>query len=134
MFLLYLVAKAKAKPGRPFKLFIPFTYTYNMAITACLGIGKRLCTKIEICPDGSPLYGVNPNSDLWTPIADDYNNWVQLGMYCSFFIYEISYMTLAQIIQFLSFERTFKLNQGCRKIDNWGHIFICPCSQKNNLF
>ncbi len=66
----------------PMSVTMPAAYSYDHAVEKCSQVGLQLCTKDDVCPGNIPVYGVKVGLDRWTPISDEYNFWVQIGMYC----------------------------------------------------
>ena len=57
---------------------------YNEAKRFCLNQGKVLCSYSDYCPNGElsePLRGRGNGRDVWAPISDLENDWVQLSDY-----------------------------------------------------
>jgi len=56
--------------------------SYHEARLACIKIGKKLCSYQDYCPGGEgsePIRGRGAGNDVWAPISDKYNEWVQLS-------------------------------------------------------
>ena len=54
---------------------------YEEATEFCIGKGKFLCSYDHYCPDGElsePLRGRGAGIDVWAPISDMENDWVQI--------------------------------------------------------
>jgi hypothetical protein len=55
------------------------TISYQQAISNCKLDEKELCSSKTICKDGKiPYSGVIPG-DHWVPVADSFNEWIQIG-------------------------------------------------------
>jgi hypothetical protein len=69
-------------PPTPEMLTIPDTTTWSQANAMCQTIGKKLCSRVDICPIelGLPINGMS-SSDDWTPVGDSENAWVSIGNY-----------------------------------------------------
>lgn len=54
--------------------------TWIGANYTCAAIAKGLCKASDICEHtgARPFYGVQEN-DQWTPINDEFNDWLQVG-------------------------------------------------------
>ena len=56
--------------------------SYEEAKTFCVNQGKNLCSYDTYCPDGElsePLRGKGAGKDVWAPISDLENDWVQIS-------------------------------------------------------
>ena len=56
-------------------------YSWDQASQYCINQGQQLCTYQEYCPNGamqSPVYKLPPG-DMWAPVVDSTNQWVELG-------------------------------------------------------
>jgi hypothetical protein len=56
--------------------------SYRKAQATCANIGKELCSYKAYCPDGEgsdPVRGRAVGKDVWAPISDEFNDWVQLS-------------------------------------------------------
>lgn len=58
---------------------MPKTISYQLAVSNCKADGNELCSSKTICKDGkTPYSGVIPGNH-WVPVADNYNEWIQIG-------------------------------------------------------
>ena len=55
------------------------TITYQEASSSCKSDGKELCSSKVICKDGKTPYEGVKSDDHWAPVADSFNEWIQIG-------------------------------------------------------
>ena len=55
------------------------TITYQEATSSCKSDGKELCSSKMICKDGKTPYEGIKSGDHWAPVADSFNEWIQIG-------------------------------------------------------
>ena len=60
---------------------IPSDSSYISAKKICTEAAtfRRLCTKAEMCINGLVAGGTKTGQDIWVPVSDDTNTWVQAG-------------------------------------------------------
>ena len=62
-------------------------YSYNMAEAFCGLSSQQMCNRVQYCPaDGEPAF--EAAKQLWSPVADEQNDWVQMGAHrqCTSFV------------------------------------------------
>ena len=55
------------------------TITYQEATSSCKSDGKELCSSKMICKDSKTPYEGIKSGDHWAPVADSFNEWIQIG-------------------------------------------------------
>ena len=55
------------------------TMSYQQATSSCKSDGKEVCSSKVICKDRKTPYGGIKSGDHWVPVADSFNEWIQIG-------------------------------------------------------
>ena len=61
--------------------FFPIQKTdnYGDAFSVCRSKNMGVCTLQEYCPYNSPFHGLPFSGDIWAPVSDKDNDWVEIG-------------------------------------------------------